>query len=133
MLNAMEVDGHAARERSFWIPCVLLMVQIGPREAGELRELLAAFGFRRQSAEIDGTLDALLQEGLIEFVARVGSDGRTVSCHVLTPAGQQWLADRSETLSEPARLVARFLDRYPGADVTTTSPTGGGGSSESVA
>lgn len=133
MLRPMEVDGQKTQACSSWIPCVMLMLRGGPREAGGLRELLAAFGFRRQSAEIERTLRTLLHEGLVEPVALgVAEEGSGVPCYTLTAEGQQWLADRSETLSEPARLVARFLDRYPCADVNTTSATGGGGSSEAV-
>ena len=120
MDGAGDDDGQA---RGFAVPCVMLMLQGGPREAQELRELVAAFGFRQQAAEMGSTLQRLEDERLIDTVDAPVDGRERGPCYELSGAGRRWLADRSPTLAEPARLLARFLDRYTTSAVVT--PSGG--------
>ena len=113
-------DGQAT---GFAVPCVMLMLQGGPREVQELRELVAAFGFRQQAAEMDSTLQRLEDERLIDPVEAPVDAAQRGPYYELSGAGRRWLAERSPTLAEPARLVARFLDRYTTSAVVT--PSGG--------
>lgn len=118
MEGAGDDDGQAT---GFAVPCVMLMLQDGPREAHELRELVAAFGFRQQAAEMDSTLQRLEDERLIDTVDAPIDGGERGPCYELSGAGRRWLADRSPTLAEPARLLARFLDRYTTSAVATSA------------
>lgn len=120
MGGAGDDDGQAT---GFAVPCVMLMLQGGPREAQELRELVAAFGFRQQAAEMDRILQRLEDERLIQPVDAPVDGGERGPCYELSGDGRRWLTDRSPTLAEPARLVARFLDRYTTSAVVT--PVGG--------
>lgn len=112
ILTAMEAGTHSARKNSFLVPCVLLILREDRREAGELRELLAAFGFHRQVATLEATLDRLEADLLVRSVPRAHPDGSTRRHFQLTVGGEQWLAARSGVFAEPARLLARFLDGY---------------------
>ncbi|HVL99411.1 MAG TPA: hypothetical protein VM324_08995 [Egibacteraceae bacterium] len=103
------------------IPCVLLMLQAGPRGTEELRELVAAFGFRGQAVGMDSTLQRLLDGDLVSRTNE--PDGRPAARFALSAAGRQWLAVRSQALAEPARLVTRFLDRYTASALI--APAGG--------
>lgn len=95
------------------IPCVLLFLRDGARTGEHLRELVAAFGFRRQADGLDHTLTLLSADGLVGWWG--AEHGRV---YELTDAGHQWLAARETVLGEFARLVAGFLARYPAhADV----------------
>ena len=109
------MDGDVlARQHGFVLPCVLLLLQDGPRGAQELRELVGAIGLRQQAKRLDSTLQELEAAALIEGVR--GRNVPDLRCFALTAEGRRWLADRSEALAEPARLMARFLTRYTAAD-----------------
>lgn len=100
-------DGHGG---GFLVPCVLLMLHGGVREMEELRELVTAFGLRRQAAEIEDTLQRLQDDELVRPAELPGRD-QAVG-YALSAEGRRWLQERSDALAEPARVVTRFLDRY---------------------
>lgn len=104
-------------EGGFVVPCVLLLLQAGPREADELCELVAAFGFARRARVLPSLLDRLEADALIEQARRTDAGLQ----YALTSRGQGWLQARWEVLAEPARLVARFLACYAAA--TAAAPT----------
>lgn len=112
MDSAGDDSAGGAGEGGFVIPCMLLMLERGPRETEELRELVAAFGFREKAAEMERPLQRLRDDGLIAPVGGRGGDDETNPCYGLTALGRRWLAEHRPALAEPARLVARFLDRY---------------------
>lgn len=126
----MDSAGDAA-EGGFLIPCVLLMLQRGPREIEELRELVAAFGFRQRAAEMERPLQRLQDDGLIVLVGGRGGATEDSPCYGLTAMGRRWLAEHRQALAEPARLVARFLDRYSVVNAPVT-PTWDDGSAETA-
>lgn len=112
ILTGMESGAHSVREGGSLAPCVLLMLREAPREAEELRELLAAFGFHRQVAALEGTLHGLEADMLVQSVGHAPTDGSLRRRYRLTAGGEQWLTARVDVLAEPARLLARFLDGY---------------------
>lgn len=124
-LMAMGSAGEV-EQGDFLVPCVLLILQRGPCGAEELRALVAAFGFRQRATQMQGPLQQLRDDQLIDSVGPSSGEADASPRYALTAAGQRWLADRAQALAEPARLVERFLDRYTVTDVLTPPASGTG-------
>lgn len=93
--------------------CVLLFLREGERDGDELAELVTAFGLTRHRSALPATLAALEEAVLVAVDHRPGVDGVGLrQVYRLTGGGTRWLDERADSLGEPARLVARFVDRY---------------------
>lgn len=93
------------------VPCLLLFLRARQRDGEELHELVRAFGLCRQTNELNAILTGLEVDALVRSVAR-----GPVRVYGLTDSGGHWLAVRAAVLSESARLVSRFLERYALSD-----------------
>lgn len=93
--------------------CVLLFLRHGECDDDELAELVTAFGLTRHRWALPATLTVLEERALIAVDRRPGvKSASSRRVYRLTGDGTRWLDERAESLREPARLVARFVDRY---------------------
>lgn len=94
--------------------CVLLFLDHYDCDGDELVELFTAFGLAHRGAELPATLQALRQQALLSVDRQpIVDDEPSPRVYRLTDSGRHWLHERADTLGEPARLIARFLQRYP--------------------
>ncbi len=99
--------------KNFLRACLLLLVKEQPSHGYDLLERLSQLGFK--GADPGGlyrALRAMEQEGLMRSVWETSEMGPARRTYELTEEGEDWLHAWAGILSETARIVGSYLQRY---------------------
>lgn len=107
--------------RNYLRPCLLLLIAEKPSHGYDLLERLEMLGLGATDAGgLYRALRAMEQDELLSSEWETSEAGPARRTYALTDEGLEWLHAWAGALRESRRLLARFLDRYEDAVISST-------------
>lgn len=103
---------ESAQPKNFLQACLLLFLRESPAHGYALIERLEDIGAHSDRGVVYRTLRVLEREGMVESTWESSDAGPSRRSYALTPAGHEVLAAWAAMLTESARMLDEYLDRY---------------------